>query len=124
MKNRIIIIVLSFFSFLFFVGCEKEECGEGCYTWDGGYIKYKATIGYDFDSAFDSLIIAKYTNRSFNGTPYYLEPELMQGVEYPYDERDFYMIKVMDSTTRIILASPVDVLDTKGCWYDLVWYDD
>ena len=48
----------------------------------------------------------------------------MRGMVYPYDEREFYMIKVMDSTTQYILASPVDVLDTKGDWYYLVWPED
>ena len=118
------IVILFFLSFFFFTGCKKEECGDGCYTWGGGYIKYNATLGFDFDSALDSLIIVKYSKRSYNNTPYYLEPELMRGVVYPYDEREFYMIKVMDSTTQYILASPVDVLDTKGDWYYLVWPED
>lgn len=89
-----------------------------------GIYKYNATLGFDFDSALDSLIIVKYSKRSYNNTPYYLEPELMRGMVYPYDEREFYMIKVMDSTTQYILASPVDVLDTKGDWYYLVWPED
>ena len=87
-------------------------------------IKYNATIGCDFESALDSLIIIKYTNRSYNGTPYYLEPELMREVVFPYDDRDFYIITVMDSITQNVLAATADVLDTKGDWYYLDWPED
>lgn len=118
------IFILLIFSFLFLAGCMKKECGDGCYTWGGGYIKYNATIGFDFNSAFDSLKIAKYANRSYNGRPYYLEPELMREVVFPYDDRDFYIITVMDSITQNVLAATDDVLDTKGDWYYLDWPED
>ena len=37
-KTTTQIVILFFLSFLFFTGCKKEECGDGCYTWGGGYI--------------------------------------------------------------------------------------
>jgi len=121
--KKTIIYLISFF--LFFVACKKEKCNDGCYSWSGGgYIKYKATIGYNFESAFDSLISMKYLNCTYNDKPHYIESEQMDGVNYPYDNRTFYMIKVIDSTTGYILASPVDALDTKGCWYTIIWYED
>ena len=52
--KKTIILLLPFL--LLLVSCKKEKCDEGCYSWGGGHICYKATIGYDFESAFDSLI--------------------------------------------------------------------
>ena len=45
-------------------------------------------------------------------------------IDYPSNDRDFYMIKVKDSITGLSLSSPGNVLDTKGDWYKIIWDED
>ena len=114
------IIILLIFSFLLFTGCEKEKCGDGCYTFGAGYIKYEATIGYDFDSALDSLLtVIVYRPNE----PYIIVPEPIE-VVYPTNDREFYWIAFKDTADRLYLGSPMDVIDTKGNWYRIIWGED
>ena len=94
------------------------------YCFGAGNIKYEATIGYDFVSALDSLLKVVPYGQLFNNKPYYIDPELMDRVNYPSNDRYFYMITVKDSVTGQYLASPGNVLDTKGCWYKIIWGED
>lgn len=117
MKQFFLLLV---FSFLFFTGCKKEKCGEGCYKWGGGYIKYNATIGCDFESALDSLlrVIVFRPNE-----PYIVVHEPLD-VVYPANDRNFYWIAFKDTANRLYLGSPMDVIDTKGDWYKIIWGED
>ena len=104
--------------------CERHDESNGMYCFGAGYIKYKATIGYDFESAFDSLQKVVHFDQLHQNESYYIEPELLNRVEYPSNDREFYMISVKDSTNNTYLSSPSNVLDTKGDWYKIIWGED
>ena len=114
MKKTGIIVLLLFFT----VSCEKDELPVERYYCDAGYIEYKATIGYDFASALDSLLkIIRLPHE-----PYIVKTGQI-GVDYPTADRDFYWVAFKDTADWLFLGSPMDVLDTKGCWYILDWVD-
>ncbi|MCR4829360.1 MAG: hypothetical protein K5864_07860 [Bacteroidales bacterium] len=106
------------------VACESDDDSNGIYSFGAGYIKYEATIGHDFDSALDSLLMVVPYDQLFNSVPYYIDPEPLDRVNYPTNDRSFYMITVKDSMNGLYLCSPSNVLDTKGDWYKIVWGED
>lgn len=109
------------------VSCERNDDSNGnngIYCFGAGFIKYNATIGHDFDTALDSLQKMVSYDRLFQDKPYYIDPELMDRVNYPTNDRSFYMITVKDSINGLYLCSPSNVLDTKGCWYKIIWGED
>ena len=109
---------------VFLFACDKKNDSKGLYCFGAGYIKYEATIGNDFDSALDSLLMVVPYDQLFYNEPYYIDPELMEKVNYPTNDRSFYMITVKDSINGLYLGSPRDVLDSKGCWYTIIWGED
>lgn len=117
MKKNILLPI----SFLIlFAACEKCEKQERIYKCDVGYIKYEATIGYDFDSAMDSLLtVIVYRPNE----PYNIVSEPID-VVYPTNDREFYWIAFKDTAERLYLVSPMDVIDTKGDWYKIIWGED
>ena len=106
------------------VACEEKDDSKGLYCFGGGYIKYEATISYDFNSALDSLLTIVPYDQLFLDEPYYIDPEHMNRVNYPTDDRSFHMITVMDSINGLYLSSPRDVIDSKCCWYTIIWNKD
>ena len=114
MKKNILVVV-SLLSVC--IACEKQE---GIYYCSVGQIKYEATIGYDFDSALDSLL--KVIDFRPN-EPYIIVSEPLD-VEYPVNDREFYWIAFKDTANRLYLGSPMDALDTKGNWYRIIWGED
>ena len=104
--------------------CEEKDDSKELYSFGAGYIKYEATIGNDFDSALDSLLKVVSYDQIFQNNPYYIDSELMDRVNYPTNDRSFYMIIVKDSTNGLYLGSPRDALDSKGCWYTIIWGED
>ena len=114
------IILFSVSLLIMFAACEKPEKQKGLYLCDVGYIRYEATIGDDFDSALDSLL-KKIVYRP--AEPYIVVPEPIN-VVYPTNDRSFYLIAFKDTVDRVYLQSPMDVLDTKGCWYSVIWGED
>ena len=122
MKKAIILLISTV---ALFAACDRNDDSKGVYYFGAGYIKYEATIGYDFESALDSLIKVIPFNRLYD-RPYYIDPEIMNRdrIDYPSNDRDFYMIKVKDSITGLSLSSPGNVLDTKGDWYKIIWDED
>lgn len=112
------ILLLFFLTFL--ASCSKEKDTVRLYKWGGGYIEYKETIGYDFNSALDSLLRREFFRPQ---EPYIIVPEPVT-VEYPDDDRVFFWIAFKDTTGRYYLASPSNVLDTKGCWYRILFPED
>lgn len=103
-----------------FASCEKNDDSKGLYSFGAGYVKYEATIGYDFESAFDSLLKMPIC---IPAEPHIVVAEALD-VEYPADDREFYWIAFKDTTDRLYLESPGDVLDTKGDWYKIIWGED
>ena len=113
--KKIIPILVTLFAV--FVACEKQE---EIYKCSVGHIKYEASLGYDFDSALDSLLkVIIYRPNE----PYIIVSEPLD-VEYPVNDREFYWIAFKDTANRIYLGSPMDVLDTKGDWYKIIWGED
>ena len=110
-------IAMILFLFSLVVSCERDDNKYKC---DIGFITYQATIGYDYSSALDSLLKMDIL---LPDAPYVIEPEQIR-VEYPIDDRDFYMISFKDKPNGINLQSPMDVIDTKGCWYKIIWGED
>lgn len=117
MKKAIILLITTV---ALFAACERNDDSKGIYRFGAGYIKFEATIGYDFDSALDSLmkVIVFRPNE-----PYKVVPEPLD-VEYPTNDREFYWIAFKDTADRFYLGSPMDVLDTKGDWYKIIWDED
>ena len=116
--NRTITLLASLA--VLFAACEKPDKQECVYSCDVGHIKYEATIGYSFASALDSLSsLVAYTHNE----PYILVPEPL-AVAYPTNDREFYWIAVKDTANSSYLESPMDVLDTKGDWYKIIWGND
>ena len=122
MKKAIILLISTV---ALFAACDRNDDSKGIYYFGAGYIKYEATIGYDFESALDSLVKVIPFNRLYD-RPYYIDPEIMNRdrIDYPSNDRDFYMIKVKDSITGLSLSSPGNVLDTKDDWYKIIWDED
>ena len=117
MKTKIIPLIISFF--LLESCCENEE--KPIIYWSNvGQIQYKSTIGFDFDSALDSLLKVKVFRPV---EPYIIIPEPIV-VYNSTDERDFLLITFKDTNNYMYLASPSDVLDTKGCWYKTIQPED
>ena len=118
-------ILLSLSAIVLFAACERNDGSKRIYNFGAGYIKYEATIGNDFESALDSLIKVIPFNRLYD-RPYYIDPEVMNRdrIDYPSNDREFYMIIVRDSITGLNLSSPSNVLDTKGDWYKIIWGED
>ena len=122
MKKAIILLISTV---ALFAACDRNDDSKGIYYFGAGYIKYEATIGYDFECALDSLIKVIPFNRLYD-RPYYIDPEIMNRdrIDYTSNDRDFYMIMVKDSITGLSLSSPGNVLDTKGDWYKIIWDED
>ena len=117
MKRAIILLIATV---ALFAACERNDDSKGIYCFGAGYIKYEATIGYDFDSALDSLLtVIVYRPNE----PYIIVPEPIE-VVYPTNDREFYWIAFKDTADRLYLGSPMDVIDTKGDWYRIIWGED
>ena len=117
MKKAIILLISTV---ALFAACERNDDSIGIYYFGAGYIKYEATIGYDFDSALDSLLtVIVYRPNE----PYIIVSEPIE-VVYPTNDREFYWIAFKDTADRLYLGSPMDVIDTKGSWYRIIWGED
>ena len=117
MKKAILLFIATT---VLYAACERNDDSKRIYCFGAGYIKYEATIGCDFESALDSLlkVIVFRPNE-----PYIVVPEPLD-VVYPTNDRDFYWIAFKDTADRLYMGSPMDVLDTKGDWYRILWGDD
>ena len=110
-------VLLSISLLVLFAACEKQE---RIYKCDVGYINYEATLGHDFDSALDSLLtVIVYRPNE----PYIIVSEPID-VVYPTNDRVFYWIAFKNTADGMYLGSPMDVIDTKGDWYKIIWGED
>ena len=96
----------------------------------GGSIVYQSRIGYDFDSALDSLIrryepILKtlaieghYSGEGLN---------IAKGkinVDFSYDNRAFFLLTISDKANIYQVLFTGDVIDEKGNYFRAIWPDD
>jgi len=120
-------IVLFLFLAFLFVNCNRQ-CGcIGDYTVNDNpciCIKFKGSIGDDFDSALDSLarqykskLIELETSGYYSGKGYFIERERIN-IDFTDDDRAFFYLGFMDSviTYRCLICNH-DVLDDKGNYY-------
>ena len=118
-----------FFAILF-IACEKPCTCNGDYIVDQHpciCIKFKDKIGYDFDSALDSL--KRWHQPLFNtlaieghysGKGYLVEKKIIN-VDFVEDDRSFFLLTFIDSVS--VYLHPIamnDVIDEKGNYYQYI----
>lgn len=100
------------------------------FTGDGGSITYQSRIGYDFDSALDSLI-RRYEpilntaviEGHYSGEGLIIDKQKIN-VGFSYDNRLFVLLTISDKANiyRVLFTS--DVIDEKGNYYRLIVPED
>lgn len=96
----------------------------------GSSIIYLGKIGYDFESALDSLT-RKYEPMlnslakmgSYSGKGYNIDKERID-VDFNYDSRDFTRLTFIDKINNYPIFSSADVIDEKGNLYGLIMPED
>lgn len=98
--------------------------GNGCSS-----IMYLGKIGYDFESALDSLtrkrepmLNALAKMGSYSGE-YNIDKKKID-VDFSYDSRYFILLTFIDKTNNYPIFSSIDVIDEKGNYYGLIWPED
>lgn len=93
-----------------------------------GTIIFIDKIGNDLDTSLDSLKVLR-ENFLIGGCPdnpchtYYIE-KIDFEVNFDIDNREFYGIKFIDSTSNSLIFAMHDVIDTKGNLYFIEWCPD
>jgi hypothetical protein len=93
----------------------------GCETMSYKSIIYTNKLGNDFASALDSLIKLKEQASTINIENCYIETEAI-AIDFSYDDRLFYLIGFMDTIRQFHVS--LDVIDSKGNHFDIIWCDD
>ena len=96
-----------------------------------GSIVYDDRIGTDFDSALESLIKEKeqilnvlITEGHYSGEGYYIEKEKMV-VDFKYDDREFFVLTIIDKANIYQYLFSGIVIDSKGNHYYInEWGED
>ncbi len=96
----------------------------------GSTIVYQSRIGYDFDSALDSLI-RRYepilntlaTEGHYSGEGFNIDKERIN-VNFSYDNRAFVLLTFADKVNIYQILFSGDVIDEKGNYYRLRELDD
>lgn len=93
------------------------------FTSDGGSITYQSRIGYDFDSALDSLL-RRYEpilntaaiEGHYSGEGLIIDKQKIN-VDFRYDNRAFVLLTISDKANiyRVLFTS--DIIDEKGNYY-------
>ena len=93
-------------------------------------IVYDDRIGTDFDSALESLIKEKeqilnvlITEGHYSGEGYYIEKEKMV-VDFKYDDREFFVLTIIDKANIYQYLFTSIVIDSKGNHYYAQWCED
>jgi hypothetical protein len=123
-------LILTLFLSIIFIACKRPCTCDGDFTVDQNRCvcaKFKGKIGYDFDSALDSL--KKWYEPKFNiltneghysGEGYYIEKEKIN-VDFVEDNRSFFLLTFIDSVSIYLNAIATnDVLDEKGNYYHYI----
>ncbi len=120
MKRGIFILLV-----VFFTACGKNS--EKTYkVTEGicGSIAYNSKIGDDLNSALDSLTkLSEPLLEGMTVEEYYIEQEAIL-VEYIYDDRKFYAISYKRRIDNIHVFATSSVIDSKGCYYNIIWCKD
>lgn len=93
-------------------------------------IAYQGRIGYDFDSALDSLI-RKYEpllhtltkEGHYSGEGFNIAKEKMN-IDFNYDSREFFLLTISDKTNIYQILFSGDVIDEKGNYFRCMWAED
>ena len=85
-----------------------------------GTISFVDSIGTDFSTALDSLIVLR---ESFIDDNYYIE-ELELEVDFVDASREFKGIKFLRPDNHTLIFSMSDVLDSNGNYYCILWPPD
>jgi len=93
----------------------------GCETIPYKSIIYTGRIGNDFDSALDSLITLKKQSSTISIENCFIETEMIT-IDFTYDDRLFYIVGFMDSIRHFYVS--LDVIDSKGNYFDIIWCED
>jgi hypothetical protein len=105
-------------------GCEKPDnkTVDGYMILSGacGTISFVDSIGTDFSTALDSLIILR---ESFINDDFYIE-EVELEVDFFDASREFKGIKFLRPGNQILVFSMTDVLDSNGNYYYIIWCPD
>ena len=97
---------------------------------NGGSMVYQSRIGYDFDSALDSLIrryepILKTaaTEGHYSGEGIIIDKKKIN-VDFSYDNRAFFLLTISDKTNIYQNLFTGDVIDEKGNYFRVWWRED
>lgn len=93
-------------------------------------IAYQGRIGYDFDSALDSLI-RKYEPKlttmakegHYSGEGFNIAKEKMN-IDFSYDSREFFLLTISDKANIYQYLFTGDVIDEKGNYFKCMWAED
>ncbi|MBO7045906.1 MAG: hypothetical protein J6W38_06080 [Prevotella sp.] len=93
-------------------------------------IVYQSRIGYDFDSALDSLI-RRYepilntatTEGHYSGEGFIIDKQKIN-VDFSYDNRAFFLLTISDKANIYQVLFTGDVIDEKGNYFRAIWPDD
>ena len=100
------------------------------FTCNGGSIEYQSRIGYDFNSALDSLI-KKYepilntlaTEGHYSGEGFNIDQKKLN-VDFSYDNRAFVLLTFIDKANIYQWLFTGDVIDDRGNYFRVIWPDD
>jgi len=104
-------------------GCEKPNRtvdGYKILSGAAGTISFVDSIGSDFSTALDSLIILR---SSFIDDDYYIE-EVDLEVDFYDASREFKAIKFLKPGNNTLIFSMSDVIDSNGNYYYILWPPD
>lgn len=96
----------------------------------GGSIVYQSRIGYDFDSALDSLIrryepILKTLaiEGHYSGEGFIIDKQKIN-VDFSYDNRAFFLLTISDKANIYQVLFTGDVIDERGNYFRVWWKKD
>ncbi len=97
---------------------------------DCAKITYQGKIGYDTESALDSLMkryeqlfISLVKEGHYSGEGYIIDKKTIN-VDFSYDSREFYLLSFIDKVNIYNYLITGDVIDQKGNYYRLMECDD
>lgn len=93
---------------------------------DCAKITYQGKIGYDTESALDSLMkryeqlfISLVKEGHYSGEGYIIDKKTIN-VDFSYDSREFYLLSFIDKVNIYNYLITGDVIDQKGNYYRLM----
>jgi hypothetical protein len=124
--------VLIFITSILLTNCEKSTDQDSVeykiLSGACGTISLVNKIGYDFNSALDSLVTIRepFLMGGCPETPcynYYIDIDTL-GIEYDSDNREFIGVIFRNIANDLSIFTMTDVIDTYGYYYKINWCDD